>query len=308
MSIMSTLHEICVKYAKKQTGMADSLTEDAPIMRVVRWKESSHGLWNVAEAVSEIEGPAFVEPDAPLPAMRVSSDLRHTDLSVMGGTMQVPTMRAKEFGGPARYFAERQNLILKKAGMDTEIQLVKQNWLAAAKAAKNMRDAGATAKGWFILAVRFDEINNIGLFDPKQFVQGRLFTITSPYDGAEHLLTGDYAGVYGYSIVYRASFGWQILDAKRTCAAIVNIDETHAPTATMIDDALADVRAQPGSTFLFCGPKAKIYGLNSYKLENIQLANGDVNANTRIETWNGIPIIVSHNFTEKMNKITVPTA
>ena len=64
---MVTLHEIAVKHARKQKGMVDSLTEEAPILDHVKWKAASHGLWNVAERLTNIEGPAFVAPDAPLP-------------------------------------------------------------------------------------------------------------------------------------------------------------------------------------------------------------------------------------------------
>lgn len=302
---MSTLHEICVQRARKQAGMVDNLTEDAPILRTVTWKPSTHGLWNVAEKLEEVTGPAFVEPDAPLPVIRTSSSLVHTDLHVMGGTMEVPTQRALKFGGPAKYFSEKQAAVLRRAGMDTEKQLVEKNWLKAARAVRNLKDAGGTGQGWFILAVRFDELNNVGLYDPDQFVQGRLFNIELPYGGSEHLLHGEYEGVYGYAVIYRANFGWQILDAKRTCAAIVNIDETHKPTPAMIDDMLAEVRAQPGSTYIYCGPKAKIYGINPYKTDNVQLANNDANAATRIETWNGISIVVSHNFIDKVARVTV---
>lgn len=304
--VMSTLHEIAVAYAKKQAGMADSLTEDAPILKLVKWKPASHGMWNVAEKLTDVTGPAFVEADAPLPVMSASTDLVHTDLHVLGGIMEVPTQRAIKFGGPARYFAERQNYILKKAGMDTEVQLVMQNWLAAAKAAKNLKDAGGKGQGWFLLAVRFDEINNVGLYDPDQFDTGHLVRIESPYDGAEHYLHGpDYEGVLGYAVKYTGNFGWQILDAARTCAAIVNIDEENSPTPAMIDDMLADIRSQPGTTHIFCSPKAKIYGINPYKVEHVHLANGDVNSNTRIETWNGISITTSHNFNARIAKITV---
>lgn len=302
---MSTLHEICVKWARKQPGMADSLTEDAPILRVVKWKPSTHGLWNVAEKLEEVTGPSFVEPDAPLPTLRTNSSLVHTDLHVMGGTMEVPTQRALKFGGPAKYFADKQPIILRQAGMDTERQLMEKNWLKGARAVKNIKDAGGNSDGWYLLAVRFDDLNNVGLYDPDQFDQGRLFHIETPYNGAEHLLHGEYEGVYGFSVIYRANFGWQILDAKRTCAAIVNIDEENKPTPAMIDDMLADVRAQPGSTYIFCGPKARIYGINPYKTDNVQLANNDRDASTRVETWNGVSIVVSHNFAKKIPHINV---
>ena len=226
---MMTLHEIAVRHAKKQSGMVDSLTEEAPILDHVRWKAATHGLWNVAEKLTDVEGAAFVEPDAPLPNLSVSTDLVTTDLNVMGGTMEVPTQRAKKFGGPAKYFADKQNYILKKAGMDTERQLVFENWLKGAKATKNLYDAGGKGDGFFILAVRFDELSNVGLFDPDQFDSGRLLKIDFPYGGEEHYLHSPrYEGVLGYSVTYRGNFGYQMLDAARTVQAHAGHDRRHA--------------------------------------------------------------------------------
>lgn len=302
--MMSTLHEIAVAHAKKQPGMVDSLTEDAPILAHVRWKPATHGLWNVAEKLTHIDGAGFVMPDSPLPYMSASTDLVHTDLHVLGGTMEVPTLRALKFGGAAKYFAERQNWILKKAGMDTEVQLVAKNWFAAARKEGNLKDAGGQGPGWFLLGVRFDELSNVGLYDPDQFQSGRLLKVEFLYGGEEHYLRSPkYEGVLGFAVAYRGNFGYQILDAKRTCAAIVNIDETHKPTPAMIDDMLADIRSQPGNTYIFCGPHAKIHGINPYKVENVELVNGDTDAKTRIETWNGISIVTSHNITNKIQHI-----
>lgn len=306
MERMATLHEICVHYAKKQTGMADSLTEDAPILRVVKWRPATHGMWNVAEVLTEVEGPGWVRPDTPLPTMRASSDLVHIDLQVLGGSMEVPSDRARKFGGPEKYFANKQDAILRMAGMATEKNLALQNWLKCAREEKKLKNAGGTGKGWFILAVRFDEINNCGLYDPDQFDSGRLLKIEFPYGGEEHHLRGKgYEDVLGYEIAYRGHFGWQLLKNSRTCAAIVNIDEKNSPTPAMIDDALADVRAQPGSTYLFCSPKAKIYGINPHKVQNVQLVNADREIRTMVETWNGIPIVSSHNLTDKIAYIAV---
>lgn len=303
---MMTLHEIAVRHAKKQSGMVDSLTEEAPILDKVRWKAATHGLWNVAEKLTDIEGAAFVEPDAPLPNLSVSTDLVTTDLNVMGGTMEVPTQRAKKFGGPTKYFAERQNHILKKAGMDTERQLIFENWLRGARAVKNLYDAGGKGDGFFILACRFDELSNVGLFDPDQFDSGRLLKIDFPYGGNEHYLhSPKYEGVLGYSVTYRGNFGYQMLDAARTVAAVVNIDEKNKPTPDMIDDMLAQVRSKPGTTFLFTSPRGKIYGINPYKQERVQLTNNDKAVSTDIETWSGIQIVTSHNIAEKIARIAV---
>lgn len=303
MSRMCTLHEIAMQFANKQPGMVDALTEAAPVLDMMKWIPSTHGLWNVAEKLTEIEGPGWVMPDSPMPPMHVGSDLVHTDLHVMAGKMEVPTQRAIKFGGAAKYFADRQDAILKRAGMDVEKRIVKDNWFKAAKDSNNLRDAGGNG-GWYLLAVRFDDLSNVGLYDPDQFDTGRLLKISMPYGGEEHYLIGKkYEGVLGFTITYTGNFGWQILDAPRTCAAIVNIDNDNIPTAMMIDDMLADIRADTGSTYLICHPKCKNHAINSYKKDYVQLTNSDTDAKTRIETWNGISILQTYNV-EKTQRIT----
>ena len=303
---MLTLHEIGVEYATKQPGMIDSLTEESPILAKIKWIAASHKLWNVAEYVKDIKAPAFVALDAPLPSLGVSTDLKHIDLSAMGGTMEVPSDRAAKFGGFQKYFAKKQPLILKKAGNDTERAIVLNYLLEGAIKNKNVYDAGGSGKGWFLLACRFDQEVNVGLYDPDQFASGRLFNISFPYNGAEHILhSSEYEGVLGYSVVYRTHFGYQLLDPKRTVAAIVNIDMEHHPTVNQIDDMLAQVRAKSGNTFIFTCARGKIYGINPWKEEHIFLTNGDKNANTMIESWGDIPIVTSYNIADQINHVSV---
>ena len=306
-SNMLTLHEIAMQYAKKQPGIVDDLTEESPILEMMKWKAATHGLWNVAEKLTDITGPAFVKPDSPLPQMNTSSDLVHIDLHVLGGYMEVPSLRAKHVAGDwKKYFADKQAYILKKAGMDTEVQIVQENWLKAALEDGYVIDAGGSGDGFYILAVRFDESLNVGLYDPKQFDQGRLLQIDFPYDGAEHILKGKgYEGVLGHSVVYRGNFGWQNLDAKRTVAAIVNITETKVPKPVDIDKILTEVRAKPGNTYLIMSPYAKLYAINNYKLEKVELVNSDNEAKTLIDTWNGIPIKTSYNIKNPIAHVTV---
>lgn len=316
MSRMCTLHEIAVLHANKQPGMVDSLTEDSPILNHVKWKASTHKLWHNAEVLTDVEGPGFIEFDAPIPAMSTTSDLVRFDLHMLAGAMEVPTQKALKFGGPARYFTDKQPVILKQAGMNTEKRLVFDNWLAAARHVNQAKrtsepgliDCGGTDKGWFILAVRMDQESNCGLFDPDQFEQGRFFKIAMPYGGAEHHLKGKgYEKVLGYSIVYRANFGWMIIPqiAHRVCAAIVNVDEKHLPTPDMIDDLLSDVRAQSGSTYLFCSPKAKTHALNIHKRDVVQMMSGEKEIRTMIDLWNGIPIVTSYNIMDKIAHVEV---
>lgn len=303
-----TLHEIALKYANKQPEMVDSLTEAAPILQHMKWKPATHGDWHNAEKLTDITGPGWIEPDAPIPLMHTSSDIITTNLGMMAGSMEVPSERALKFGGAAKYFADRQNIILKKAGMDTEKTIVLDYWLAAAAKNKNICDAGGTdpEKDGFLLAVRMDQATNIGLFNPDQFEKGRFFKITFPYDGAEyHLKAPGYSNVLGYGITYRTKFGWMCLDGKRTCSAIINVGKDNCPTPYMIDDMLSDVRAQPGNTFIFCGPRAKTYGINPHKREVVQMTNTEKNVQTVVDHWNGIPIIPSYNFDGPMPKVKI---
>lgn len=51
---MSTLSEICVEMANKQPGMLNSLIEEAPILERCKWIPATHGMWNVAEKMTDI--------------------------------------------------------------------------------------------------------------------------------------------------------------------------------------------------------------------------------------------------------------
>lgn len=317
MTKMCTLHEIANLHAKKQLGMVDALTEEAPVLDMAtRWKEASHDLWHNAEVLTDVEGAGFIEFDAPIPPMSVSSDLVRIDLHMMAGAMEVPTQRAMQFGGPAKYFGDKQDTIIRQAGMDTEKQIIYRNWLSAAEwvnknkshGSVGLRDAGGKGEGWFILAVRVDEQFNCGLYSPKQFEHKRFFKITLPYGGAEyHLRTPKYEGVMGYGIIYRAAFGWMLLPnmAHRTCSAIVNIDEDNAPTPTMIDDMLSEIRAKAGNTYLICAPKAKTHAINIHKLNVVQMVNADKEMKTAVDSWNGIPILTSYNIADKIKNVKV---
>lgn len=301
---MTTLHEIAVEKAKKQPGMVDSLTEKAPILDRVKWTAATHNLWNVAEVLTDIKGAGYSKIDGVLPIMSASSDLQRVDLLEMGGIMECPTNKANEFGGPDKYFAKMQPFLLADAGMRVERQIIVENWLKAAISVQNTINAGGTGAGWFLLAVRFDENHNVGLYNPNQFVQGRFFNITPINGGKEdYLHSPGYEGVLGYAVAYRCIFGYQILDAKRTCAAIVNIDEKHHPTDIQINELLAMVRYDQKNTILVISPFGKIHAFDSLKGQYLQMANGDTDAKIFLMTWAGIPILTSHNISDKIDHI-----
>lgn len=295
---MMTLHEIAMQYATKQPGMIDSILEETTILPIMKWIPATHGTWNVVEKLTDVQGPSWTKLDGPLPMMSMSKDLIHKELNAMGGYMEVPTTRALKFGGAMSYFAQKQDALLRKAGQDVEKAVVEDVWLGGALSVPtNVYSAGAPqGPCYYILAVKMDDLKNVGLYDPDQFDSGRFLQIDYPYGGAEHILhSKENAGVLGYSVVYRGIFGWQMIEPKKTVAAIVNIDKDNAPTADQIDDMLAQIDATPGNTFLIMPPRGRIYGINPNKTNILQMTMSEKDINVQVESWSGIPILISHN-------------
>lgn len=293
---METLKEISTKHAKKQPQMVNDLTEEAPILDVVKWKEASHNSHNVAEKVTDITGAAFVNFNAPLPVVGVSSGLEKVDLRVMGGDMEVAKDTADTMGGPAKYFADKQPLILRKAGNDTEKVLYYENWMAYAKFNANVIKAGATT-GMVnsIVVCRFDEAGNVGLYDPTGFDQGTLLRVTLNGGGTLVKLSNPpLVGVNGYACELRGRFGYQMLN-KNTLSAVVNINSTNKLTAMMLDDAIARARGRSGSTYIFCNPQVASYYISPIKTAQLAISLNERKMDTMVDSWNGIPIITSYN-------------
>jgi len=294
MSETYNLKEIGLKFAKKQPKMADDLTEKTPILERLRWEAASHGLWNMAEKLTEITGAQFVNADAPLPVVNASTGLVKTDLSVLGGEMEQAQDTIDQFGGPAAYFAAKETMVLKQAGMDTERKLYYDNWMAKAIADGNvMRTAATTGAVYTIMIVRFEEGINMGLFDPSGFKMGALLNRELLYGGSLYHLRSK-TNVLGYGVALKGRFGWQNISNK-TVGLIANVQAAKLPTATQIDDLIADVRGTPSDTLIMCHPKCRNMALAPFKQTALQMGVQDTEFNRQIDTWNGIPVVTSYN-------------
>lgn len=301
--IAQTLKEIALDKAKKRPELVDYLTEEAPILAVLKWLAATHGLWNVTEVLTGIEGPSFVDLGAPLPTVTARTGLEQTYVSVMGGEQEVSTDKAAQFGGAAAYFARREKPILSKAGMDTETRIYDKFWLKAAIAKKLYTSAGGTAASsgktglYNLMVVRMDEDLNTGIYDPNGFAQGRLLEISPINGGAEYHLRSQ-EGVLGYGVSYRGRFGWQMLNPEKTVYGIVNISDAKLPTMAMIDDAISAVRGKPSNTFIFGHTRILSKVFSALKTANIEFVNADSNLKTMVTMYNDIRIVGSYNVNE----------
>lgn len=295
MSIYGTLKEIDIKLAKKQSTMVDTILEKAPVLAIVPFWAASHPMWNVYEETQDVSGPAFVNMNAPLPLVDMTTDIKKVDLDIMGGKIYVPEDHAKIMGGKEGYFAKKMPKILAKAGMDTEKRIYYDNLIRYAVANETAVSAGGTGNNTAsIVAVRFEREVTGGIYSPEGWNSGTMLNVQPLYGG--QLLTipdGKYAGVEGYGMRLKGYFGMQIAD-PRTVGAILNITESNIPTDTQIDDLLADIRADKRDTYLLMHRKTQ-NRLHRFKKDALDMSVSERNYSVSFDNWDGIPIMNSYN-------------
>lgn len=294
MSVAQTLHEIALDKAKKRPELVDFLTEEAPILALLKWIPATHGLWNVEEVLDSIKGASFADLGSPLPTMSAETQLRQTYVNLLGGEVEVSKDKAAQFGGAQQYFARRENAFYKQAGMDTELAIWRDYWRKAAIKGKLVTKCGATSNAYTIMVVRFDQENNIGIYDPTQFNKGRLLD-PSPINGGALYHLRSQPGVLGYGVEYRGRFGWQLLNPSRAVYALANVDAEHLPTLTQIEDAIAAVRGTAANTYIFGHHKIVQKTFSAIKQADIMYVNGDKDLQTIVGAINGIKIVGSYN-------------
>lgn len=294
----ASLYEIALGPDKSQRAVVDAITCEAPILRDLPMEPSSHGLWNIYESMKDITGGDLVDLDAPLPKVSAESELKQTDLSIIGGEMEVGEDTARKLGGPVSYFAKKATPVLRKTGMSAERSLLYDNFRAFAIRNGNIQSAGGTGtRNYSILCVHYVPGEITGVYDPAGFGNGKTFDLT-PIAGGELYKNTEGRLVYGMRL--KTYFGVQLANPDYV-SAIVNCDidsDTSSartfPTMRQMDKLLIDARAGQ-NTFIFCHPAVKAYLGTTCKLEHMTLVSGN-GFSTQIDAWNGVPIITSFNF------------
>lgn len=286
----STLKELAVGLSQKQTHMVDSLTEESPILDHMFFEPSSHGLWNAYEEVNKIDGAQFVDINQPLPQMKVDTNLKKIDLSILGGEIFLPEDKANILG-KAEYFDKKVGVLLKHAGQVAEKKIIYDNFLPYAISNGKAVSAGADANCYSMIAVRFVNGEVTGLYSDKSFNSSKILDTVS-LNGGQLYKNSD--GVLGYGVRVKGYLGVQLANPDAV-SAIVNITPDNIPTAEQIDNMLIDAKANSCSTFIFCHPKV-LSMLNKYKGNVLHSTSWEGDFNRSFMAWNGIPFVTSYNF------------
>jgi hypothetical protein len=302
MSITNTFREIAIANSPKQTTMVDQLLEESPILGTIPMAPTSNGLQHQYEELESADAAGLLALDEALPKVDASSKLEKIDVSVLGGEMEVGQDKAKQFGSPGNYFAQKTPAILKASGQAAEKSILYNSIRAyalnndAALSGEHVIDAGGSAgKNYSMLAVKWSSGDTTGLYDPNGFGRGVLMD-QFPINGGN--LYKDSTGRLVYGMAMKSYIGMQLAN-KRYVSSIVNIDldvEAAIPTEAEIDSLIESVRGQQGgNTVLYCHPKV-LTALYKYKASSLQTFNADDGVNRMINYWNGIPIMTSYNF------------
>lgn len=295
MSIYSVFREVAIKNAVKQTALVDALTEEAPIYGGVPTMAASHEFHNVYEEINNVDGAVVTDVDGALSAVDVKSELKQSALKSIAGVIEVGEDKAAAFGGAPAYFAHKMPSILRRTGANVEYDMIYNIMRKAAiDNGKLISAAGSGSTNYSILCVKWTEGENIGIYSPKMFGDGKVFDMT-PLSGGSIYKDSTGRAVYGMRL--KTYFGVQIAN-PRNIAAIVNIDiaNSKTPTEAQINDLIQEARGNAANTMLYMHPKVYSHVMKAYKATGVQYMNGDQNIGTGYNAFDGIRIVTSYNF------------
>lgn len=300
MSLDNAFREVAIAKSTKQAVMVDQITEEAPILGSMPVEDASDELHNVYEEVQSITEAQVVDGDEALPVVNVTTNLKQTDLSIIGGIMEVGEDKAKRMGGAARYFARKQAPILRETGAKLENSIIYNNLRAYADANGTLQDAGGTTanKQNSIIAVTWRTGEITGLMSPNGFGDGALMDVM-PINGGN--LYKDANNVLVYGVRMKSYLGIQLAN-PRYVSGIANIDlqdpapaNWDIPSEEDIEIMLEDCRADE-NTRIYCHPKVWRLVLSKYKAAALQTVVTDRDYNRLINAWDTTEITTSRNF------------
>lgn len=303
----STLNQLSISKARTFVEQVDNVTEEAPIVKAMPFKQSTDQLWDVSTELKLVSGAKRVDLNAPLPSIQMADGTKQTNLNIFGATMFVPEVTALLHGGAAKYFATNRKSFERQTGSDMEKSYIYDAFLPFALANNKITPGivqnagGAANKNYSLLVVRFDDVNLSGLYSPLAFKKDTFLDMQAINGGnlyANPDSTSDYYNALGYGIRMLTFVGVRML-SPRNVSGIVNIDADAATPLTkkMIQTALLKARiGTAGKAMIICHPTVKLLLEDIGKIQQIETSYSDKNANFRLETWDGVPIVASYNF------------
>jgi len=169
-----------------------------------------------------------------------------------------------------------------------------------AKAYGNVIQAGGdTGSRTTIFAVSWDPRWCTTLYNEMDINQGRMMNVDT-FGGSPRMVkdnTTTKAAIYGYELHMQGYLGF-VSSTKYDVAAYTQLQDAadDRPTATNLDKLLDYVKAGP-NTFLYMSRNARRM-VEQLADAKYQRGNGDNNYDTRLDYWNGVPIVIDENISD----------
>lgn len=285
--------EIAVANAAGQKDYVDAITQASPEIATLPMSPSTHGDWDMSPVVKDITGGSFIEFNAALPTMSVNSDLEKVSLKILGGKMFCPQDTARQYTqGQAEYFAKYSLPLIRKSSQTVGADILTNSFRQYAIDNSNYIKVGTTGSNFSsIVAVTFVEGEIEGLYNPNFWNGNGIFNIENLYGGN---LMENSSGVAGYTQQMKTVMGVKLLNAKKV-SAMVNINASNLPTATLVDQLLEQCEAGTGmKTLLYMHPRVYTY-LKNLKNTAITDFAGDMDIFKGFTSWDLAPIVQTYN-------------
>lgn len=305
MAVNNTWVQLGLEKAPTQRQIVNLIFKKAPVLGAVRMQAASAGFQNVYPELQEVVSGDIVPLNSAVPSTKADFKLGRTDLSKIAGNMVCGRDTANILGngnlGNGKTVAFQQQ-IAQVLGMTlAKAEVTLYNTLRNfAIANGNYQSAGATtgSNQYSIIAVRYTDGVNMGLFNPNVLTNQAIFNVFDTLSGEAF----EKDGILQFQRNFEAFWGLQLLDPKGV-SAIVNIDpvESKIPTMKQLSKMLNDAQAD-GDTMIIMHPDIKTE-LQEYKLKQLELMPKDMDLNTLVDGIDGVPIIGSYNLPQATESI-----
>ncbi|MEA1998020.1 MAG: hypothetical protein U9N61_01660 [Euryarchaeota archaeon] len=299
MALKNTYVELAISKItgdKTLVDAVDTVTEESPIMAILPMEETSNGFTDNYEVLKEVDGIPQTDLDAPVPEIDLSEDVEQVSLNSFSGRIVAGIDKLKLLD---KSMAEYVSVRLPKHYRRT-MQKMEKTWIYnfARKfalenyATDNTRvidGGGAGDTNYSILAVKFEQGETAGLYDPNGFGDGTLFEEIFE-SGGEVYRDKDDRSVQ--SMVVKNYIGFKFANPLHV-VAMVNIDASAVPTEEQLGALIDDAQ---GADALFMHPTLARKLSTKYGTDKIEYKYGDTDMSSQFKYYDGVPLITSRNF------------
>lgn len=291
---MALIREIVMNLDQGQIALANSFLNSTPILDILLFEPSSHGLKNIFTELDSADIIGKRNFDGGFSEVSASFSQTEVDLNLYGAVLKVPSDTAKKMGGADKYFARQLPSILQSTGIAYETNTLRNELLNTSTRANKNVSVGSGNE--YMIAMEWIPGINTMLYDPSMYGKGMMFELSKLNNGAEYeIRTRDNQVFLGYGLALRSNFGVQIADTRKI-SSISGLDLSQSLPADLEDkiDAMIDEARLGNNGVIYMSPKL-LTKLSKYKTDRLVTNVMDSNLNRRIGLWNGVRIITSYN-------------